>query len=484
VVQKSVESVDRFVSLCRGGEKRFLFVDRCSLLFEYVSGTFPGQGSTIQTQHTLTYNALTGQVISDINSATVNSSTAPEGVDPARYIYAPDGSMVLREMGVFGSTSPSQDIYALTDPAGTVIAIAGATGAIDERYVFDGLGNGQALQASGAVYDPTTFTNPNRSANWQFQQQFSGSVFDPSTQLLQSAGTDYAWNIVYQGNMYNGIPGVYITPQGAFNPRQQSLLAPDLNAIQQGLSAYDPTGGEGGLDNFLAGHLQAMAFGASVVAGTAVSILTWGLATPWVAAALDVEATSLGIVGTAAVGAISGVAGGGASGFAYSAGMGASPLQIAESTVENGLFGGVSGGAFGAAGGWIGTLGYVNNAGNLVDSSTIAVENPLTGTALARQLGQEGEQAVGITGPKEGFTMPSGVTRFPDAFDKDTNVLDEVKNVQSLSYTQQLRDYAAFTQQNGGTFNLYVRPSTRMSGPLWDAINSKQIIINYIPGVK
>lgn len=77
-------------------------------------------------------------------------------------------------------------------------------------------------------YDVATFSNPSRSVNWQFQQQFSGSVFGPSTQLLQSAGTDYAWNIVYQGNTYNGIPGVCETANGAFNPRQQ------------GVSAYNP----------------------------------------------------------------------------------------------------------------------------------------------------------------------------------------------------------------------------------------------------
>ncbi len=152
-------AIDRgVVSLRRRGENRFLLLDHCSLVIE-------------------TYNALTGQVIRDINSATVNASTAPEGTDPARYVYAPDGNMVLREMGVFGATTPSQYIYALTDPSGTVVAIAGASGAVDGRYVFNGLRNGQALQANGTAYDPTTFTNPNRSANWQFQQQFSGSVF-------------------------------------------------------------------------------------------------------------------------------------------------------------------------------------------------------------------------------------------------------------------------------------------------------------------
>ncbi len=210
-------------------------------LGEYESGTFPGEATAIQTQHTLSYNAMNGQVISDTNAITT-SGTAPEGTDPARYVYAPDGTLLLREMGTFGATTPSTDMYALTDPTGTVIAIAGATGTVDERYVFDGLGNAQALQANGTPYGVATFSNPNRSANWEFQQQFSGSTFNTGTQLLTYAGTDYAWNIVYHGQMYNGIPGVYQTANGAFNPRQQSLLAPDLQAIQQGLGAdgYNP----------------------------------------------------------------------------------------------------------------------------------------------------------------------------------------------------------------------------------------------------
>ena len=113
-----------------------------------------------------------------------------------------------------------------------------------------------------------------------------------------------------------------------------------------------------------------------------------------------------------------------------------------------------------------------------------AAENPLTGTALARQLGQEGENAAGITAPKVGLMMPSGIRRFPDNFDESANVLTEVKNVKSLSYTQQLRDYAAYAQQNGVTFNLYVRPSTRLSGPLLQAKDAGQIIVNYIPGAE
>ena len=288
------------------------------VLGEYESGTFPGEASTIATQHTLAYNALTGQVISDINSTTV-SSTAPEGIDPARYVYAPDGNMVLREMGLFGATTPDLYTYALTDPTGTVLAIANSNGSVDERYVFDGLGNAQALQPSGAAYDPTSFTNPNRSANWQFQQQFSGSVFDTSTQTLQSEGTDYAWNIVYHGNFYNGIPGVYITPQGEFNPRQQSMLSPDLAAIQKGISAYDPTQGETGFTGWYDRNAGTIAEVSGIGLGIAAGVLTGGLADAGIAAIFGTELGFWGslastatseAVGNFTAGTVQGLAGG------------------------------------------------------------------------------------------------------------------------------------------------------------------------------
>ncbi len=108
---------------------------------------------------------------------------------------------------------------------------------------------------------------------------------------------------------------------------------------------------------------------------------------------------------------------------------------------------------------------------------------PLEGTALARQLGLAGEEAVGITGPKVGIRIGDQL-RFPDRFNEFTNVLDEVKNVQYQGFTRQLRDYSTFTQQNGGTFNLWIRPSTRLSGPLQDAIDSGLINPKFIPGAK
>lgn len=82
--------------------------------------------------------------------------------------------------------------------------------------------------------------------------------------------------------------------------------------------------------------------------------------------------------------------------------------------------------------------------------------------------------------------MPSGVTRFPDEVNAAARTLSEVKNVKSLSYTKQLRDYSAWCQQNGYRFDLYVRPSTveNMSGPLKEAIEAGLIRLKFIPGAK
>ena len=111
---------------------------------------------------------------------------------------------------------------------------------------------------------------------------------------------------------------------------------------------------------------------------------------------------------------------------------------------------------------------------------SLAAEN--TGTALARQLGQAGEDAVGIDqAAKVSIEIPgSGQIRIPDALTDTT--LTEVKNVGSLSYTQQLRDFSTYSQANGLNFELYVRPTTQLSGPLQQAITNGQITLKLIPG--
>jgi hypothetical protein len=313
-------------------------------LGEYMNVTLPvsgGSPNTQATQHTFVYDANTGEAIQEINQI--------NGSDPVRYVYAPNGNVMVKQAGTGGSTPFNQTLYALQDAQGSTVAITDGTGTILERYAYDGLGNAQALQANGTAYAADANPGSTGTPGQQINEYFVGSTFDSSgTQIAD--GTQYNWTILYQGENYDALPGVYETANGEFNPRQQSLLAPDLGVIQAGISAYDPLAGETGFQAFLGRHYQGIALGSSVVAGTALSIATWGLATPWVAGALGVEATGLGILGTAAVGAISGAAGGAASGLAYNAGIGASPLQIAESTGENAIFGGATGGVLGAAG--------------------------------------------------------------------------------------------------------------------------------------
>lgn len=71
--------------------------------------------------------------------------------------------------------------------------------------------------------------------------------------------------------------------------------------------------------------------------------------------------------------------------------------------------------------------------------------------------------------------------RIPDTLDETANVLGEVKNVGTLSYTNQLRDFAAYARQQGSTFELWVRPTTQLSGPLQEAVRDGRITLRFLP---
>ena len=105
-----------------------------------------------------------------------------------------------------------------------------------------------------------------------------------------------------------------------------------------------------------------------------------------------------------------------------------------------------------------------------------------TGGAGPVRIGQAGERAVRAAndiGPKVRIEI-NGRGRVPDGL--TDSVLSEVKNVQRLSFTRQLRDFADFAHQTGRRFDLFVRPNTRLSGPLQEAISpGKRINIRTIP---
>lgn len=100
------------------------------------------------------------------------------------------------------------------------------------------------------------------------------------------------------------------------------------------------------------------------------------------------------------------------------------------------------------------------------------------------RVGQAGEAAVRGAydiGPKA-TRVVNGRARIFDGLTDDA--VSEVKNVKSLSYTQQLKDSQAFAQQSGRRFDLYVRGgpnATSLSGPLAAAIRNGDIGLRYIP---
>lgn len=155
-------------------------------------------------------------------------------------------------------------------------------------------------------------------------------------------------------------------------------------------------------------------------------------------------------------------------------GKGAWRLAHGEVNFENGLSV-----AFGA----LGTLGAGKSVFS-IGSKAIAAESA---TARAARLGAEGEQAVGLFGPKVGIRVPGANNlRFPDNLTATT--LTEVKNVASQGLTKQMRDYVTISQGTGRTFELYVRGPlatggpTSLTKPLADAVRRGEIYLKYIPG--
>ena len=92
--------------------------------------------------------------------------------------------------------------------------------------------------------------------------------------------------------------------------------------------------------------------------------------------------------------------------------------------------------------------------------------------------GRSGELLSDAASARSKITI-HGRNRIPDRL--TTDLLREVKNVKSQSFTRQLRDFCDYAQDNGLTFELWVRRSTKLSGPLKQAIADKKIILKFIP---
>lgn len=117
-----------------------------------------------------------------------------------------------------------------------------------------------------------------------------------------------------------------------------------------------------------------------------------------------------------------------------------------------------------------------------VVATGVAANTAVDGMAGVRTAGVAGEQAAGIIKNTQRIPSLSGTASYRIPDELTSTALGEVKNVANLSYTNQLRDFAAYAQQEGLGFNLYVRGSTTLSGPLQDAVSAGQInLIRNLP---
>lgn len=105
-----------------------------------------------------------------------------------------------------------------------------------------------------------------------------------------------------------------------------------------------------------------------------------------------------------------------------------------------------------------------------------------------RNLGVEGENAVGISGSKTRIDSYSGTAsyRIPDRLtmpnpEMPVGVLEEVKNVAYLRYTNQIKDFVQFSQENNLKLIIYTRSTTVIAPPLRPLIENQTIIRLNIP---
>ncbi|MCU0660174.1 MAG: putative toxin [Candidatus Pacebacteria bacterium] len=86
--------------------------------------------------------------------------------------------------------------------------------------------------------------------------------------------------------------------------------------------------------------------------------------------------------------------------------------------------------------------------------------------------GRAGELASGIVKNTERIESATGTAsyRIPDGLDHSKKSLMEVKNVARLNYTNQMKDFVSYAKDANYSLDLHVRPDTRLSGPLQNAL--------------
>jgi RHS repeat-associated protein len=435
-----------------------------------------GTGTTAVPAATTTYGYTPSGGLASVTTptATVDYTVDGRGLRQSRTAGGSTDNFVWSTVGSLPLLLDDGDHRYLYGPSLTPVAQIADNGAV--QYLHgDSLGSVRTItDSSGAVVGTSTFdsfgarTAHTGSAVSLFG--FTGNWTDPDTGLVYLRARDY-----------DPATGQFLS----VDPAVDSTGQPYAYAGNDPVSLTDPSGQDFWsdlVDGAVAGVVaaaagsgclleQAAAFGAGALDSLTfgVSSLVLGAVVPgyndFVAghqAAFTAGSIAVMVIQIAV--AIIGTAGAGA-GLA----IGLVALKVAAKTaIKDGVKAAVE---------------AVAKTGSRLladDTGEIVIGAESRGAAAVR-VGQAGEDAVHGAydiGSKV-TTQIGGRTRIFDGLSNEA--VSEVKNVATQAYTQQLKDSLAYAQQNGLRFDLYVRPSTYLTGPLRDAIGAGEINLRFIP---
>ena len=347
-------------------------------------------------------------------------ATAKVGSTNISYTYDMAG---VRSSKTMGSTK-----YDFTTLSGLVTRQTGGGKTID--FVYDENNQPLAMKYNNTLYyyvlnaqgDVVRIVNSSRSV-------VASYTYDPWGKIISSSGTLADINpLRYRGYYYDAETGFYYLQSRYYDPEIGRFINAD---------SYASTDAAGLLSTNMFAYCENDPVNRSDPSGE------WFLQAAAIGAATDV---ALYLVGCA----ISGE-------------------EVTWRGVgEHALTGAITGVAFGGAS---------KIVGKVLSKAVGAVKAAKYTTGTPNAVGKMGEQLSGIVKNTTRYTV-NNRTRIPDGV--TSKFIQEVKNVKTLSYTSQLKDSLQIAQSSGRRLQLFIRPNTKLSGPLKNAITQHNISVRYL----
>ena len=128
-----------------------------------------------------------------------------------------------------------------------------------------------------------------------------------------------------------------------------------------------------------------------------------------------------------------------------------------------------------------GVLGYVGGAffgASGIKAGTLASKIKMSKIRWLGKIGEQFSKLPKNTKHIESLTKSANY-RIPDYLDKSKKIIGDVKNVKTLSYTNQLKDFMLYAEKYGYDFVIKIRKSTKLSSSLKSLVDAGKITLLY-----